>query len=126
VFLKKAAMGKYDEGKTYGRLTSMKLMPWFGQYLEEKAIEREKQMLKDKQNAAIPMLSDRALEAFKQQNGMSTEQWMMVARLERVAKKMTDDQLRAEYVRQKKNGNEAAMKLVLRVAEERGLTKQQQ
>jgi hypothetical protein len=50
----------------------------------------------------------------------------MVARLERVAKKMTDDQLRAEYVRQKKNGNEAAVKLVLRVAEERGLTKQQQ
>jgi hypothetical protein len=126
VFLKKATMGKYDEGKTYGRLTSMKLMPWFGQYLEEKAIEREKQMLKDKQNAAIPMLSDRALEAFKQQNGMSTEQWMMVARLERAAKKMTDDQLRAEYVRQKKNGNEAAVKLVLRVAEERGITKQQQ
>ena len=121
VFLRKVAMGKYDEGKSYGKLTAMKLMPWFSKYLEEKAIEREKEMLKNKSNASIPLLDDRVLEVFKQERGMSTEQWMMLARLQRTASKMTDDQLRAEYLRHKKNNNTAAMDMVMKIAADRGL-----
>ena len=35
VFLKGVAMAKYGEGKTYGKLTAMKLMPMWRDYLRE-------------------------------------------------------------------------------------------
>lgn len=125
VFLKGLAMGKYGEGKTYGRLTPGKIMPMWKEYLEEKAVEREKQMASEKKTGSIE-LAPSVMGAIKQIGGRSTEQWLMTTALERRLKHMNNDSLRKQWKKARRDGNEWAMNLIMDEARKRGLVKPEQ
>ena len=122
VFLKGVAMAKYGEGKTYGKLTAMKLMPMWREYLEEKAVEREKQLASEK-NGGVPEVASNVLALMAKAQGPAAEQWMMIARLKRTLPHMDNDALRKQWRRAHKKGNVQAREIIVEEARRRGLIK---
>ena len=109
VFLRNAAKGRYgrrgEEGETFGQLDMQRLFIWFGQYLEEKALVRERGEHELNQQAEkeahsvigmIPGLSEAMAEhiaATSMEEGPSVR----LRRLSNHLPLMTDDQLREAW-----------------------------
>lgn len=134
VFMRNAAMGRYgkkEQGKTFGALDCELLFLWFTEYLEDKALARERDadamIAAEKRQAMeiamnIPNLSE-AVKATTEQARLAkteAEQRRRIAHLEKYCPSMTDDQLREAWGIYTKAKERA---IILREADHRKLLK---
>lgn len=97
VFMKRAAMGRYDDPKEYGRIDFAKLCKWWYRYLNEKAEEWEKERIKNKQSPIVE-LDSRVLEVMKEVGkDSSLDTGKRVFNLHRKLPHMTDDDMRKAW-----------------------------
>ncbi len=130
VFMRKAAVGSFDNGDTYGALDVPRLGAWWRQYLDNKAEARERILAKERSEAvkatsealaAVPNFGaevDRRMSS-PEQRAADAVQRMRLARLPGKLAHMTDDDMRAEWKHHGKEGRD----ILLREAARRGLTK---
>ncbi len=129
VFIRRAAIGTYDQGEFYANVDGARLGGWWRRYLEEKAEARERAARRERDEAKRK--SDEALaempglgeavqrsavayrEEKKEQNMLSR-----VTRMMKHAPRMTDDQLREAW---KLNPEAPVRKVLMAEAMFRGL-----
>ena len=98
VFLKYASMAKYggdNKGKSFGRLTAMKLNSWIAEYFDEKSELQEKERLKAKTPNSHNDVDLRLVEAMKKSRIGAPDalEWARVARLKKIVGEMDVEQL---------------------------------
>lgn len=129
VFMRRAAMGNYDEGETYGALDIPRMGKWWRLYLTEKSEARERAE-REAANVAqreaefvignIPGLSDAVAQSVldNEERKYEDARRRRMARLALQFKFMTDEDLRASYVKYKDADTRS---VILEQAKERGL-----
>lgn len=117
VFMKRAAMGKYDDPKEYGRIDFAKLSKWWRRYLDEKAQQWENERLGHKKPPIVE-LDSRVIEVMK---GVGKEDPLDTGRrvfnLHRKLPHMTDDDMRKAW----KGATIQEKSLLMQEANRRGL-----
>lgn len=131
VFMRKAAMGGYGDGETFGALDLPRLGSWWREYLGEKADERERiERQRTKQLAAdtikglasipgiLPMLQK--IGDDRKEEREQTSLMNRILRLQHTVPEMTDEQLRDAYVFYRTADER---KIIMIEADKRGLVK---
>jgi hypothetical protein len=133
VFLRGCATGKYDDGKTYGALDVPLLSSWWKRYIEEKVEVRERELRRQQHESSTQMTLSLAkmpqvVEVVKSVNEKSMVERKerdyieRIRHLEATVGKMTDDELRHQYVL-RNNADERS--IIMREAHRRGLLPQE-
>ncbi len=127
LFMRGAAMSKYDDGEFFGSMDIPRLAKWWQKYLDEKAEARERdhtrrEGLQDKEireGLGKPGVNVNDLaKAMSELPDELMNQSKLEDRIRRLVPHMDDDRLRQAYV---ENKSAYARAIILREATERGL-----
>lgn len=118
VFVRRASMGRYGDGKTFGRLTTTTLGRWWTQYLDDKAGEAEIERLRSKSNDTEIHESLAHSLRLATEDERERNEAREIAKLVKYGHLLTDDQLREKW---KKVRSSHGRSLIMRLANDRGL-----
>ena len=127
LFMRGAAMSKYDDGEYYGSMDIPRMMKWWAKYLEEKAEARERdhvraEALQDKEiRDGLSKLGVNVKSLVKAVGDLPDElqnRSKLEDRIRRMVPLMDDERLRQAYI---ENKSAWARAIILREATHRGL-----